>query len=69
MVVSVRIPPNTTATVNLPNAELSTVQENKSGITNKPQFKNARQEGSKVIFDLGSGEYTFSYSLKSNDLN
>ncbi len=60
---TIEIPANTTATVTLPNAELSNVKSGDKLLTELDKAK-AKQEGNKVVFDLGSGKYVFSYPVK-----
>jgi len=55
MTVTVRVPPNTSATVWLPNATLAGVTESGAPLT------HAAQDGAAVRVDVGSGDYTFAY--------
>jgi alpha-L-rhamnosidase len=64
MHVSVAIPPNTTAIVCLPDAVYNDVMEGKSQIIKQPQFRELKQYGDKVTFEVGSGEYVFVYTVK-----
>lgn len=58
---AVKIPANTTATVTLPYADLTSVQVNKSPLSGNSTFK-AVQNGEETEVELGSGNYNFSYS-------
>jgi alpha-L-rhamnosidase len=64
LIVSVTIPANTTATITLPDAELSAVLEGTGAVASQPEFKNARQDGSRVVLETGSGTYVFRYGVK-----
>ncbi|SFC19499.1 alpha-L-rhamnosidase [Parapedobacter composti] len=61
MEVSVTIPPNTSATVLLPQATLADVQESNQPLTAIKGLKDAAQSGDAVKLKLGSGTYTFVY--------
>lgn len=61
MTVSVAIPPNTTATIVLPNARLAEVQEGGQALHLSGLFK-ARQDGGRVVVEVGAGEYQFGYA-------
>lgn len=60
MVIRVTIPANTTATIKLP-AGTSKILENGRSISENPLFAESRTEGNIVLFDIGSGNYTFEY--------
>lgn len=60
LTVGAAIPANTTATIVLPDARLAEVQESGQALQGNNLFK-ARQEGSAVIVEAGSGEYRFVY--------
>ncbi|MCC6459589.1 MAG: family 78 glycoside hydrolase catalytic domain [Saprospiraceae bacterium] len=57
-----RIPINTTATIYLPKARLEDVQE--GGKSLRAVLPKARQEGSGVVVEVGSGDYVFVYPEK-----
>jgi len=59
--VTVKVPPNTHATVRLPSALLSDVKEGSQSITGNRSISNPHQDGQEVAFDVGSGTYVFSY--------
>lgn len=61
---TIKIPPNTTGTIILPNANLAEVKMNAKELT--ANDVNASQKGSDVRLSLGSGEYIFEYLLSSN---
>lgn len=50
--LSVTVPPNTRATIRLPKAQVSSISES-----------GARQDGSDVVVDVGSGTYRFTYVM------
>jgi alpha-L-rhamnosidase len=59
LLVSIKIPANTTATITLPAVDPGNVTENGQSI--ESVFKNIKQENGNTIFDAGSGEYLFVY--------
>ncbi len=61
MRLDVVIPPNTTATVRLPNAVLSQVTEGGRPLADAPGIGRAVQEDKAVAVEIGSGQYTFAY--------
>ena len=58
------IPANATATVTLPNADLTKVMLNQLPLSGCKECK-ATQNGDNTIVQLGSGSYRFSYSTGS----
>lgn len=61
MLMHIKIPPNTTATIKLPFAETNVITENGKPIANV--FKNVKQDGNNAVLETGSGEYTFEYTI------
>jgi alpha-L-rhamnosidase len=61
MIVNVRIPPNTTATVRLPKAALADVREGGKRLDSSEAISNAIQDGETVVVQVGSGRYSFEY--------
>lgn len=59
--LDVRIPPNTRATVKLPEARLDTVMLNDSPVQEQTRY-NPRQAGNSVILEVLSGVYEFTYN-------
>jgi alpha-L-rhamnosidase len=59
--LAVEIPPNARATVRLPKAQLANVTESNQALGNRNGITSARQEGSAVIVEVGSGTYRFAY--------
>ena len=59
--LAAEIPPNTRATVRLPKAQLANVTESNQALGNGNGITSARQEGSAVIVEVGSGTYRFAY--------
>ncbi len=59
LIIKVKIPANTTATITLPNAQTDKVTE--SGIAIGSAFKNAKQDNNNVVLEVGSGDYSFEY--------
>ncbi|MBI5010007.1 MAG: alpha-L-rhamnosidase, partial [Bacteroidia bacterium] len=62
IIVTVRIPANTTATVKLPVKEASLVTEKGKSISENPLFTGLKAENNQVLFEAGSGNYTFEFS-------
>jgi len=58
------VPPNTHATVTLPNAILEDVHENGKEMKNVIGIKEVYQSGDVVTIKIGSGKYQFSYQWK-----
>ena len=61
MRVTVRVPPNTRATVRLPNAKLADVNEGGRAVGSSTGVTSARQDLDAVVVEIGSGEYAFEY--------
>ncbi|AHG93182.1 alpha-L-rhamnosidase (plasmid) [Gemmatirosa kalamazoonensis] len=61
MTVTVRVPPNTSATVWLPGATLASVSEGASPVARAAGVTLATQDGAAVRVDVGAGDYTFAY--------
>jgi alpha-L-rhamnosidase len=59
MIMHIKIPANTTATVTLPSVSSDQVTENGTSITTA--FKNIKQDNGNTILEIGSGEYIFEY--------
>jgi alpha-L-rhamnosidase len=62
----VGIPPNSTATIQLPNAGLTDVTEGDVPLSRAVGVTRSRQVGRNVLADLGSGQYEFSYRFLDN---
>jgi len=60
------VPPNTTATVVLPDATLGKIFEMSSPLRSVDGVVSSAQQGSDVIIKVGSGAYEFRYLLKTN---
>jgi alpha-L-rhamnosidase len=63
MTLTVRVPPNTRATVRLPNARLDQVLEGRRSAASAPGVASAAQSGADVAVEVGSGEYVFAYEV------
>lgn len=62
--LSVRVPPNTHATVRLPGAKAATaVQENGQAIADIAGVVRSSPDGDDLVLELGSGDYRFSYPI------
>jgi alpha-L-rhamnosidase len=55
----VAVPPNTTATVRLPGAQLDEVSEGGKTLAGRAEFSAPRQDGDSAVIDIGSGTYVF----------
>jgi len=60
MLLKVKIPANTRATIMLPFASADKVTE--TGIPISTVFKDAKQDKGNVVIDAGSGDYSFEYT-------
>jgi alpha-L-rhamnosidase len=63
--LAVEVPPNTRATVRLPNAKLDAVTESGRPVGSASGISRARQDGDAVILEVGSGTYRFAYPYPS----
>ena len=63
MKLTVRVPPNTTATVRLPGATLAGVTEGARAAATAAGVSSATQSGADVVLEVGSGEYAFNYEV------
>jgi alpha-L-rhamnosidase len=61
IVVSVKIPANTIATIRLPVNSVSKATENGKSISENKYFSDIRLAGNKVLLEAGSGDYVFEY--------
>jgi len=66
MTLTVEVPPNTTATVLLPESSLQRVSEGGKMLAKRDDMKNAHQDGNAVSVDIGSGTYVFESTLQSH---
>ncbi len=64
MLVKVKVPANTTATITLPMAQTDKVTE--TGVAVTTAFKNVKQDKNNLIIEAGSGDYSFEYVPVSN---
>jgi alpha-L-rhamnosidase len=62
--VSIVIPANTTAIVRLPSTTVSEVTSGAKSLQQNPLFRNVREEGGKVVLEVGSGAYIFNYPFR-----
>lgn len=62
MRLNVRIPPNTTATITLPNAKIEQITEGGKKLSESVDFKNMRADGKAVKVEVGSGVYVFEWA-------
>jgi len=59
MKLTVEIPPNTTATVRIPKANLQEVTESGEPLRRHPEITGAKQQGDSTVLEVGSGKYVF----------
>jgi alpha-L-rhamnosidase len=59
--LSVDVPPNTTATVRMPNAKLEAVTEGGKPIQGLDGVTASRQDGETTVVEVGSGQYRFAW--------
>jgi len=59
LLVKVKVPANTTATIILPEAQTNKVTE--GGIPVGTAFKNVKQDKNNLVIEAGSGDYSFEY--------
>jgi alpha-L-rhamnosidase len=61
LTLAVEVPPNTTATVRLPGAQVAGVTESGRPVATGNGITGLRQDGDTVVVDVGSGEYSFAF--------
>jgi alpha-L-rhamnosidase len=61
MRVTVRVPPNASATVHLPSARVAAVTEGGRAVATADGVTSATQSGDAAVVSIGSGEYVFDY--------
>jgi alpha-L-rhamnosidase len=61
--LAIEVPHNTRATVRLPGAQLADVRDAGQALSIGNGIAAARQDGSAVVVDVGSGQYRFAYAL------
>jgi alpha-L-rhamnosidase len=59
MTVSIEVPPNTMASVRLPNARLEDVSEGGKPLEGRTDISRTRQTQGAVLLEVGSGKYVF----------
>lgn len=65
MTLTVRVPPNTTASVRLPDANPDAVREGAAVLADDPGVSRTRREGSATLVEVGAGTYRFSWQTDS----
>ena len=60
----VTIPINTTATVDLPTANSSSVKESEQAIADHPEIKSVTGNDGATQYEIGSGNYHFTCAMK-----
>jgi alpha-L-rhamnosidase len=61
IIITVKIPANSVATIILPVSSDSKITENGKTLAENKNFSGIRIDGNKVIFEAGSGSYVFEY--------
>lgn len=62
--LNIRIPPNTTATITLPNAKMGEITEGGKKLSPSSDFRNIRADGKAVKVEVGSGVYAFEWAVQ-----
>lgn len=62
--VSIAIPPNTTAAIELPKANANQVRANGKRVQDDPDLKNIREMNGRLLMEVGSGNYVFEYNFE-----
>jgi alpha-L-rhamnosidase len=62
--VSVTIPPNTSALIELPGATANATRANDKNIRDSTDLKNVQETNGMLQMEVGSGEYVFTYSFQ-----
>jgi alpha-L-rhamnosidase len=65
MLLQVEVPPNTTATVLLPDTKLADVNEGGKPLAGRTDISGPRQNGDLVSVEVGAGNYSFESLLKT----
>ena len=65
LMLSVEVPPNTTATVRLPEAKLDEISEGGKALAGRTEFSGAKKDGDAVVVEVGSGAYVFESAYRS----
>ncbi|MDB6041714.1 MAG: alpha-L-rhamnosidase [Gammaproteobacteria bacterium] len=55
------VPPNTTATIRLPDSQITAVSESDRPLATGTGITGVRQDGASTVVETGSGRYAFSY--------
>jgi alpha-L-rhamnosidase len=63
--VQATVPPNTTASIRLPGADLATVLEHGVGIQAGPGIFSITQDEENLTVEVGSGSYLFEYPYRT----
>jgi alpha-L-rhamnosidase len=61
--LAVEVPPNSSATVRLPGAQLSGVSESGRPLVDGNGVRERRQDGGTAVVEIGSGSYRFAYAI------
>jgi Bacterial alpha-L-rhamnosidase. len=69
MLLQVEVPPNTSATLLLPDTELADVSEGGKPLTGRTDIPSPHQDGKMVSIDVGAGKYSFESLLKTANSN
>ncbi|MCB0632309.1 MAG: glycoside hydrolase family 78 protein [Saprospiraceae bacterium] len=64
LTVTVSIPPNTTALIELPGANANGTRANDRNIRDNTDLKNVQEVGGKLQMEVGSGRYVFTYPFQ-----
>lgn len=64
LIMSINIPPNTTATVELPGATANNTRADGKRVQDQSDLKNVQELAGMLQFEVGSGTYTFTYPFQ-----
>lgn len=65
----ITIPTNTTATVHFPSKKINDIFESGARLETRDKIKYAGAKNSRIIFEIGSGSYSFSTNKANNIIN
>ena len=63
--LTVILPPNTTATIRLPQAERAAVTESRRPLAEATGVTRTMQDGTEVVLEIGAGRYDFAYESEA----
>lgn len=67
LILTVEVPPNTTATIRLAKSKLEQVQESRKPVAGRTDLLGSRQANDAVLVEIGSGTYVFESALTATN--